>query len=61
MVLEMNKGALFHFAVARGPFEIEGTGWTEVIFRHGRERQVEVIGTAGSKEGTWSERKGSLS
>jgi hypothetical protein len=49
MVVEMNKGALFHFTVPCRPFEIEGTGWTEVIFRHGRERQVEVIVLAGSK------------
>jgi len=39
--LEMNESALFHTTVPSLPLEIEGTGGTEVIVRHGRERRVE--------------------
>src|ERR1700744_1129319 len=42
MISEVNSGVLFDCTVPCSPFETEGTGWTEVIIRHGRERQVEI-------------------
>lgn len=42
MVSEVNPGVLFDCTVPCGPFETEGTGRTEVIVRHGRERQVKI-------------------
>ena len=42
MISEMKDGVLFYTTVPRRPFEIERTGGTEVIVRHGRERRIEI-------------------
>jgi hypothetical protein len=51
MISEVKEGALFYSTVPRRPFEIERTGGTEVIVRHGRERRVGSVGLVRVKNG----------